>query len=215
MSARAAATTAALIAAAAVPFAGCLRSTTFECTSNADCTGSPPGTCEPAGYCSFPDTSCETGRRFGDHSGPVSGQCVGAAGGDGGIDAQSACNGYTALPSIATHRYRVITTTAAWATQRTTCTADGGYLVEPSGTAEMMAVTMLAGAVELWVGVTDQATELTFLTGRGAPATFLPWEASQPDDAPTGADCVRSSATGTYADDRCTTARRAVCECDL
>ena len=207
-----------LAAAVAVPFAGCLRGTTFQCASNGDCTGSPAGRCESVGYCSFPDTSCPAGSRFGDHSGPFAGQCVDQlAGGDGGIDApMSNCAGYTALAGVATHRYRAILVNAIWTAQRTTCTDEGGYLVEPGDAAEMTAVNMLAGAVEIWVGVTDQATEGTFLTGRGAAPTFLPWENNQPDDAPQGgADCVRAVASGTYADDRCNTVRRAVCECDL
>ncbi len=206
-----------LAAAVAVPFAGCLRGTTFQCASNAECTGSTPGRCEPEGYCSFPDSSCATGNRFGDHSGPRSGQCTGeGAGVDAGIDALPACPGYLPITGVATHRYRVITGAATWSAQRTTCMAEGGYLVEPDDAAELMAVNMLAPAVELWVGVTDQATEMTFLTGRGAPVTFLPWEAAQPDDGPQGgADCVRASPIGSYADDRCNTDRRAVCECDL
>ena len=214
-------TAAAAIAATAASFAGCLRSTTFQCASDADCTGSPAGRCEPGGYCSFPDPMCSSGSRFGEHSGPLAGQCVGDPTGDAGIDGPpidappTSCAGYTALPGVATHRYRAIASLATWTAQRTTCTAGGGYLVEPDTAAELAAVNMLAGAFEIWVGISDQATEGTFLTGRGAAATFLPWETGQPDDAPTGADCARSSATGTYADERCTTTRRAVCECDL
>jgi hypothetical protein len=123
---------------------------------------------------------------------------------------------YMALPGVATHVYRAIPAAQTWGVQRNACTADGGYLVEPDDAAELAAVNMLAGAVEIWIGITDQATEGTFLTGRGAAPAFLPWETGQPDDAPQGgADCVRSSATGTYADDRCNTTRRAVCECEL
>jgi Lectin C-type domain len=211
----AAAIAAAAIAALAAPFAGCLRGTTFQCASDADCTGSPAGRCEPAGYCSFPDTSCASGSRFGDYSGPSAGKCV--DGPDTSIDAPMAnCAGYMPLTGVATHRYRAITTAGTWAAHRDTCIAEGGYLVEPNNAAELAAVNMLAGAVEIWVGISDLMTEGTFRTGRDAAATFLPWEAGQPDDAPQGgADCVRSSAAGTYADDRCNTDRRTVCECDL
>jgi hypothetical protein len=38
------------------------------------------------GFCSFPDDGCPSGFRFGELSGPQSGQCVGAAPIDGGVD---------------------------------------------------------------------------------------------------------------------------------
>ncbi len=213
---------AAALAALAAGAASCLRSTSFQCASDGNCSGSPAGRCEDNGFCSFPDTSCASGFRFGDHSGPVAGTCVGD-GGDAGIDAPAdamidapACRStYAALPGAGTHVYRVLSTTATWSSHRTTCTLEGAYLVEPDDAAELAAVNMAAGAVEIWVGVGDQANEGTFVTGRGAPATFLPWAAGQPDNAPAGgADCVFSSSAGLYSDDRCTTTRRAVCECE-
>jgi hypothetical protein len=44
------------------------------------------GRCEPSGFCSFVDTSCQSGRRYGSNSGSLSGTCVGATGGDAGAD---------------------------------------------------------------------------------------------------------------------------------
>ena len=229
-----AAAAAALVALGA-GLGGCLRSTTFACTSDVDCTGSAPGRCEPVGFCSFADGSCAAGRRFGDHAGSYSDRCVGELGSDGGIDAPgdgmidaridamidappAGCPAtYAALPGVAAHVYRAIPAAGIWTTQRTACTADGGYLVEPDDAAELAAVNMLAGAVEIWVGLSDLATEGTFVTGRGAAPAYVLWEAGEPDNLPQqggGGDCVRSSATGTYADDRCSTPRRAVCECE-
>ncbi len=54
--------------------AGCLRQTAFHCDVDTDC-GS--GTCEVVGYCSFADSACEDGRRYGELSGPHAGRCVG------------------------------------------------------------------------------------------------------------------------------------------
>lgn len=213
-------------AAGAAVLASCLHGTSFMCARDDQCTGAAGGRCEPQiNYCSFTDTSCASGSRFGDQSGPYAGKCVGEVGGpdgaiDGAIDGNidtppSRCSGYVALAGIATHVYRGIPNTGTWTSQNGACTAEGGYLAEPNDAAELAAINMLAGAIEIWVGVSDQATEGTFLTGRGAAATFLPWEAAEPDNLPTGgADCVRSSATGMYADDRCSTVRRAVCECE-
>jgi hypothetical protein len=215
-----------LAAALGAGAAGCLRNPAFTCERDSQCTGNTIGRCETGlGFCSFSDGSCTSGFRFGDHSGAYSGQCVGENGIDAGIDAPTdgsidgplvGCPGtYAALPGVATHVYRVINALQPWATQRSACTGENAYLVEPDDATELAAVNMAAGANEIWIGVTDQATEGVFVTSRGAAVTFLPWEAGQPDDQPQpGADCVRSSATGTYADDRCSTTRRAVCECE-
>lgn len=53
--------------------AGCGSENTFACTEDSSCSN---GWCEPSGYCSFPDDDCGAGRRYGDFSGPFSGQCV-------------------------------------------------------------------------------------------------------------------------------------------
>jgi cysteine-rich repeat protein len=59
--------------------AGCVTpASSFVCGSDADCSG---GRCEPdTNFCSFLDTDCTSGHRYGDAAGSLSGQCV-----DGGI----------------------------------------------------------------------------------------------------------------------------------
>lgn len=54
----------------------------FACTSDTQC--APNGICS-TGFCAFPDPNCESQFRFGEASGPNSGNCVGAANPD--IDA--------------------------------------------------------------------------------------------------------------------------------
>jgi len=218
---------AAAVAALAAGGAGCLKKPGFSCDRTDQCTGGTGGQCEANGYCSFIDGDCASGRRFGEHSGPVAGQCVeGGSGVDAAIDATPvdapACpSSYMAIAGgTATHVYRFVNTAVAWATQRNTCTNDGAYLFEPADAAEMTAVNTFAnaaGAVELWIGITDQGAEGTFLTTRNAVPPYLTtaWEGGEPDDSPNPGDCVRASATGTFADDRCTNPRRAVCECEL
>lgn len=46
----------------------------FLCEQSDQCGDS--GICQPAGRCSFPDGTCDSGQRYGDHSGLVSGECV-------------------------------------------------------------------------------------------------------------------------------------------
>src|SRR5206468_4112703 len=65
----------------------------FECTSNASCrNGGIMGTCETTGFCSFPDSTCALGSRYGTAAGGgLAGQCVGemigSDAGSGAIDA--------------------------------------------------------------------------------------------------------------------------------
>lgn len=57
---------------AALP--GC-KGLTFACSDDVQC--GADGTCELDGWCSFPDTACESGRRYGDASGDgLGGACV-------------------------------------------------------------------------------------------------------------------------------------------
>jgi hypothetical protein len=200
--------------------AGCLRSSQFACTTNEDCASG--GTCEAVGFCSFADSTCAGGARFGEFSGQYAGKCVDSVGPDAGVDAPPdampdafECPAvYTTLTG-APHRYRAITSTTNWNNQKNACASDGGYLAIPDDAPELMALTTLNGTTDFWVGLTDSATEGTFLTVRGAPATFLPWATGEPNNQPGVGDCVRTVlATNTIADDRCSTGFRAICECE-
>ena len=60
---------------------GCTNSPTFNCQDSEDCSSS--GQCEPSGFCSFPDSECPSGRRYGDLAGVgLANECV-IPGGDG------------------------------------------------------------------------------------------------------------------------------------
>ncbi|MGH1346198.1 MAG: hypothetical protein ACRBN8_31825 [Nannocystales bacterium] len=49
----------------------------FVCTQDAECSQSAGGRCEPSGACSFPDSQCPTGRRYGEQGNPqIAGNCV-------------------------------------------------------------------------------------------------------------------------------------------
>lgn len=58
--------------------AGCVRGGgSYTCTTDAECVlAGASGRCEAAGFCSFPDSTCDTGFRFGVHSGSFAGDCV-------------------------------------------------------------------------------------------------------------------------------------------
>src|SRR5262245_17263225 len=62
--------------------AGCVRPGAFPCTDDRRCTlGSTQGLCErSAGFCAFPDVTCEAGFRYGEQAGTFSSQCVSGSG---------------------------------------------------------------------------------------------------------------------------------------
>lgn len=53
------------------------RTAAFACIDDTDCkSDDDAGVCQPDGYCSFPDPMCASGQRYGQLSGPLSGECV-------------------------------------------------------------------------------------------------------------------------------------------
>lgn len=116
-----------------------------------------------------------------------------------------------------THRYRLINATAEWSEQMTACAAlsSSAYLAIPDDAGELGAIATLSASSASWVGISDTATEGTYLTVRGVVATYLPWDNNQPDDAGEGEDCVRlQTSSSKLRDDKCDTELRAVCECE-
>ncbi len=116
------------------------------------------------------------------------------------------------------HRYRLINATDDWSEQRGACAAmsTSAYLAIPDDAAELAAIAMLSAASASWVGISDTVTENTFVTVKGAAATFLPWDTNQPDDnGSQGEDCVViQTSSSKLRDEKCSTNYRAVCECE-
>jgi hypothetical protein len=200
---------------------GCLKPAAFECASDPQCTrAGAQGTCEAVGFCSFPDATCTSGSRFGDVSGKYTQQCVGEAGDapDGGVtvpDGLGCLVGYATLTGVPDRAYRRIDTSTSWEGQVAACRADGAnvYLAIPDDATELQAILTLASS-DVWVGISDIATEGSFVTVLGGVPASPPWAAMQPDDLG-GSDCVLAlSASASYDDRRCSTSAIAVCECE-
>ncbi len=228
--------------AIALAGAGCLRQTTYKCSSNDMCAGTG-GTCETTGVCSFTDGTCNGGRRYGDLAGTYAGKCVGdVIEIDGGVTdatdsgmvdvpSQGCPSSYAALAGVTGHVYRVISATDTWDVQNAACAADVGttYLAVPDSKVELDAIILASGQNLTWVGINDITTEDTYVTANGG--TFAKnsglWDfanSGEPDNSqssgpasPNGADCVTADGNnnGNLADDRCDTKTyRAVCECE-
>lgn len=210
--------------------AACLRKTEYHCTSSAQCDGMPGGYCEATTYCSFTDTACPSGRRYGEFGGELANTCVGGTnpnpdggvidgngdGGGGGCPV-----GYVAIAGGGTHLYKKTTNAAIWDTQRTRCSADGSnvYLAIPNDAAELGGITTTSGDSLTWVGINDIVTETTYVTVLGAPATYLPWDTTngEPDNSGPmpGQDCVSALMSSPLIEtDRCSDSYAAICECE-
>lgn len=216
--------------------ASCVRSGAYECSSADQCMREGvQGRCEAVSFCSFPDPACASGARFADYAGDFANRCVDEVSElpDGGTPDAPASDapasdappsdtpmatcpaGYATLPGAGTHMYKRAATSASWQTHMTACATDGAnaYLAIPDNSAELAAVIALANA-DVWVGLTDTATEGTFQTVRGQIATFLPWASSEPDNNG-NQDCVGAQkSSGKLETLACTTSHVAICECE-
>ena len=126
---------------------------------------------------------------------------------------------YMTLSGAGTHRYMKLGNASGWTTQRDRCAADGAnaYLAIPDDMAELDAIRTLAAA-RSWIGLDDMTTEGTFMTVRGMPATYVPWDTGngEPNNGTgTPQNCVTAlSGSPLIATDRCNDAFVAVCECE-
>jgi len=211
--------------------AGCLKSTNFQCDTSAQCGAG--GQCEGDGFCSFPSSSCASGRAYGDNSGPNSGECVGGTGGDGGTEpvpgdmggseplpSNCPATGYDVLPNSGPRgrKYKLLDTPATWPTHRDFCAAtDGTFMAFPDGTnlanaqLELAALRVLAGD-GAWVGVNDLTTEGSYRTSLNQAVSASTAGLITTMGNPNATDCLVINTT-TLDDADCTTARKAVCEC--
>jgi hypothetical protein len=213
----------------ALSSAACLRSTSFHCSTNADCGGA--GVCAPDNLCSVADGECSSGLRYSDTAGSQANECVGggsqsdagvdAAPGDGPIDAPIAGGcpaGYNTISNgQGNHKYRLVPS-SDWMAQRTFCAATSAtsYLAIPDDATELGAIAVLAAQTRFWVGIDDIANEGVYVNVKGIAQAFLPWEAGAPDNGPPPQNCVEG-VMGTpekINDERCNMQQIAVCECE-
>ena len=218
---------------------GCVRPAAFQCATDSDCTrAGEQGACEAIGRCSFPDPACGSGRRFAGLSGDQADQCVGDGATDGGVtdsrtdaggdegdaaigdgamaDAPSGCPvTYVALAGVtSSHLYRTLPAAAGWTNQRSACGMEpaNAYLAIPDDAVELQALITHAGT-DVWVGISDAASEGAFVTVRGTPATYLPWATNEPDNNG-NQDCVRTRSPSAIETVICGTPTIAICECE-
>jgi Lectin C-type domain len=113
-----------------------------------------------------------------------------------------------------TSRYRRLTAAKTAAEQAAECSRDGTHLIVLDSVAEVAAMQSYAPTRNGYytVGLSDAASEGTWVTAKMTAASFLPWAGAQPDGG-TLQNCVVSSA-GVLYDYYCNVQWPSVCECD-
>lgn len=111
----------------------------------------------------------------------------------------------------------IIDQSQSFANARTTCVNEGGYLAIPNSGNEVTALLAATPREDnmpwMWIGITDQGTEGTWMTVLSATATFLPWGVGEPDGG-TQANCLLLAQTNQMYDSACGTAWAFACECE-
>jgi hypothetical protein len=138
---------------------GCLGGDAFLCESDGACQqGGVSGLCQPSGYCSFPDTACPTGQRYGDHAGgSLAGVCV-----DASNEGPGSSSDGTPPPVTTTSTTGVTTST----TEPPTTGVDGPVTTEPVGESDPGTTTE---------PVTTDGGEDDPGTSTGEPAQLVCW----------------------------------------
>jgi hypothetical protein len=124
---------------------------------------------------------------------------------------QCMAKGYTAQTGLSS-LYRVVTNDAEWAAARSACAADvpgATHLVVLSDATEVAFIKQREG----WVGLSDLATENTFVNVTQEPNDLRPFLSGQPDNGGGTEDCVQMKEDG-LDDDQCDETHTYVCECD-
>ena len=138
-----------------------------------------------------------------------SGDSIDGPGGDAGfLDGPAACltnPSYVTVGGL-TSKYKPGGIDLSWPAAKAACEADGAYLPILDDAAE--ANNSIIGD---WVGITDVAVEGVWMTVKGDPAPFEPWEPGEPDGGTTE-NCGRLEDNQLESRD-CADTRDYSCEC--
>ncbi|CAN5824986.1 hypothetical protein BH11MYX3_BH11MYX3_32710 [soil metagenome] len=122
-----------------------------------------------------------------------------------------ACRSMTTPTVHSGRKYFIHTAPLAWAPAKADCEATGAHLVTFSDNDEDDIVDKdFTG--DSWIGLSDQATEGTFVWVNGDPLVFTHWDIASPHAASPGRNCVRVNLE--WSDSDCTLTKPYACECE-
>ena len=116
------------------------------------------------------------------------------------------------------HFYRFVDSNTSAANALADCGDDRAgrtYVAVIDDDAENALIDTLAGNRAVWLGLSDEAVEGTWITVLGTTQTYFQWDSNQPDNFGIGGEqCVEQKTNAKWNDLGCTSNRRYVCECD-
>jgi len=192
--------------ALASALAACRIHEPFSCGLDEHC--GPGGRCEPAGFCSFGDGACPSGRRYDELAGDDQAeQCVPVL----------VCPAsYAAMLPGSNSRYRAVGPALSWLGAEQDCADDGQgtHLIVIGSETERSGLRSLLDD-DVWIGYSDRVAEDEFRWVTGVDLPFEAWASGRPDDANGDEDCAQQKRrSGEWDDQSCTDLYLYVCECD-
>lgn len=188
---------------------GCTNARTFNCQDSEDCSSN--GQCEPSGFCSFPDSECPSGRRYGELAGVgLANECV-IPGDDGTGEATATTTGETSGAQTSESTTTSETTSGSESGMQESSTGSmpgtldrcpplpapprGGTTVrvEPSQAAELAALLNVAAADTTFL-LASGTYEITGRLELDAPGVVLRSASGNPEDVVIDASGVMNSA---------------------
>jgi lectin-like protein len=115
------------------------------------------------------------------------------------------------------HRYRLVESGMKWAEAKTSCEADGGYLLEIDSSAEdnQAANAFFGGPQEVWIGLRDASNDGSYRWTNDMPPSYTHWNGAAPNAG--SPDCVVKNTYFTdghwYTRD-CEDDKAVLCECN-
>ena len=103
-----------------------------------------------------------------------------------------------------------------WSDAVATCSAAGGQLVVPANATEAAQVAAIVrrrlGSADVWIALTDAASEGAWRTSSGAPAPYVSFGGNEPNGGP-GENCavIDTGLLGGFRDDDCNDDHAALC----
>jgi hypothetical protein len=123
--------------------------------------------------------------------------------------------------AFAGHCYSIVSGYKNWDDANKECAGKKAHLVSiTSGDENKFVHEVLIGKQQFdprtyWIGLTDTATEGTFVWSTNEPLTYKNWDNNEPNDFLNNEDCASlGTNNGKWNDERCSIVHQAVCEID-
>jgi cysteine-rich repeat protein len=104
------------------------------------------------------------------------------------------------------------TASKTWPDAEAACVGLGGHLVSiPNAEVNALAHSLVPSGARVWIGLTDQASEGSFVWTDGTPATYTRWASGEPSNSGSAEDCAELTDEAYWNDSSCSSSLGFVC----